>query len=338
MVEVALPYCLHVPNHLACRVVLPKQGTDALVTFCKYWTENAEGSGTADLFAHDRVTYFSGTTLQTPEFPEKPILGPEPRCKGKNVERDRETAGYFRYSRLRVFFDTRYEGLPQGPKGVFETVQTEVLAKARTIVNRVLDAYRLVTRDDFVQRIGALHVTDLYFAEHNIGVHGADFGHGIRTAIMNRSGREIEEFANILETGRELPVHELLFLDAGAALADSRFLLAVVHAFQALEIFLEGYLREAFARKGLAPGAIDDKLDHTRRTKERLRDLLPEATGRSLRENTALWDAFCTCYDTVRNRLIHAAAEIDSDKAGNALAICRQVVDWIAALQVGPSA
>ena len=155
---------------------------------------------------------------------------------------------------------------------------------------------------------------------------------------MNRAGREIEEFASILETGREPAVHELLFLDAGAALADSRFLLAVVHAFQALEIFLEGYLRDALARKGLTPEVIDEKLDHTWRTKERLRDLLSEATGHSLRENGTLWDAFCTVYDTVRNRLIHAAATIDSKQAGQAVVVCRQVVDWLATLTVESSA
>ncbi|MFN0104748.1 MAG: hypothetical protein ACKV2U_22000 [Bryobacteraceae bacterium] len=40
-----------------------------------------------------------------------------------------------------------------------------------------------------------MHVRELFFKEHNISFHGASFGHGISTAIMNRSEAELEEIA-----------------------------------------------------------------------------------------------------------------------------------------------
>src|SRR5262249_18897821 len=179
----------------------------------KAWTDRAKGSSDADVFTSERLTYLAPTTLNTPSMPDADS-GPEPACTGINVERDRDTAGYFRFSRMRVFFDTQYDQLALANPSSFELAQRETIERAMLVVNRVLDCYRFVTKEAHIQRLGSVYVTDLYYAAHNVGVHGANFGHGIGSAVMNRSERELERIAGLLKTGDDLPVPELLFLDS----------------------------------------------------------------------------------------------------------------------------
>src|SRR5579863_9653972 len=140
------------------------------------------------------------------------------------------------------------------------------LTIALDIVNRVIDVYRLVTSSDYVQGLPAIHVTDLYFATHNIGSHGASFGHGIRGAVMNRSENEIRRTLALLQSGEDLPMHELLLLDADASLKSNRFTLSVIHAFQALELRLEEIIRNRLLAGGVVPSEVDAKIDAVWRT------------------------------------------------------------------------
>jgi hypothetical protein len=66
-----------------------------------------------------------------------------------------------------------------------------MVARAVAALNRFIDVYRLVTNTPHIQRLSRVHVRDIFFREHNIGFHGASFGHGIGTAIMNRSEAEL---------------------------------------------------------------------------------------------------------------------------------------------------
>lgn len=250
LVEVALPYCLYLPNGLNLTVTIPNGAVKMLVIFRKFWTERASGSSEVDVFTQDQITYLAPVSFESPNFPQPASSGPDPACTGTNIERDRETTGYFRYSRLRIFFDTQHAELGSVPPEDFELAQREAVEIALSVVNRILDTYRLVTKEDHVQRLGSIYVTDLYFAEHNIGVHGADFGHGMRGAVMNRPECEIDQIATLLATGDDLPVPELLFLDAEASLRANRLVLTVVHAFQALELFLGTSWKNAWLRKG----------------------------------------------------------------------------------------
>lgn len=328
VVEVYLPYCLHLPNGITLNVA-SSASPAAFVVLAKTWTDLADGSSSADFYAIDRVTYHNPGSLQTPNFPEKPELGPEAKCRGVNIEWDRDTTGRFRYSRARVFFDTNYPVSIVSDQEQYSVAEKEVIAIALEVVNRVIDVYRVVTNSDYIQRLPALHVTDLYFAAHNIGSHGASFGHGVRGAVMNRSEQEILQTVALLQSGQDLPMHQLLLLDAEASLKSNRFTLSVIHAFQALELRLEELIRTRLLGRGLTPSAADARLDTVWRTKDRLKDLLKEATGRSLFEERTLWDQFCTVYNQTRNKLIHAAKEIDAPRSREAVDVCRAIVTWL---------
>jgi hypothetical protein len=328
LVEAALPYCFHLPTGIQLKVRLPGVRA-ASVVLRKVWTDLVESPSEADFYAADRITYHNPTSFQTPTFPEKPELGPVPRCAGVNIERDRDTSGVYRYTRARIFFDTDYPPTFADNQEEFARAEKAVVACALQVVNRLIDVYRLQTASDYIQRLPRIHTTDLFFRAHNVGSHGASFGHGIRSAIMNRSEQEIRGIAELLKSGAELPVPDLLLLDAEASLENNQYTLAVVHGFQALELFLEEFLRGRLAAAGLD---AQSELDTVWRTKDRLRDLVRKATTRSLLDDRELWDEFCTVYDQTRNRLIHAARDLDTPRTRAAVDVCRKVINWLKSL------
>ncbi len=147
---------------------------------------------------------------------------------------------------------------------------------------------------------------------------------------MNRSETELNAMSRMSATGEDIELWDLLFLDADASLNSNSFTLAVVNAFQALELRLEDFLRRHMAHQGLQAAEIEERLDRIWRTKERLKDLAPSVVGRRLiDDDPKLWDRFCWAYDDIRNKLIHAARALDRDKAERAISACRDVGAWL---------
>jgi hypothetical protein len=211
--------------------------------------------------------------------------------------------------------------------------RSEVIASAVAILNRFIDIYRVVTNSAHIQRLSSVHVHDLFFQDHNIGFHGASFGHGISTAIMNRSGAELDEIGRKAATDEEISLWDLLFLDAEASLQTNAFTLAIVNAFQALELRLEYFLEKKLTGRGLASAEIEERLGRIWRTKERLKDLVPSVSGRRvIDDDRNLWDRFCWAYEDIRNKLIHAARDLDHDKTKRAVRACRDVRQWLDAI------
>jgi hypothetical protein len=232
-----------------------------------------------------------------------------------------------------MFLDTTYtrEMLTSETGG--QSARSEMIARAVAALNRFIDIYRVVTDSAHIQRLSGVHVRDLFFQEHNIGFHGASFGHGIGTAIMNRSGAELNEITSKAATGEEILPWDLLFLDAEASLETNAFTLAVVNAFQALELRLEDFLEKKMRAQGLAGADIEERLGRIWRTKERLKDLVPSLVGRRVIDDDGkLWDRFCWAYDDIRNKLIHAARDLDHDRTERAVAACRDVGRWLDAI------
>lgn len=328
LVEFASPYCFHVPDG-ATFLTTDASGPARLI-FKKIWTDRAAGSSTADYRSPTHVLYHNNTTLRTPDFPTQPHLGPEPVCTGVNVEADKDQSGIYRYSLIRMYFDTAYPAETIGSKAGSESARSEVISRAISALNRFIDVYRVTTKSAHIQRLSGVHIRDIFFKEHNLGFHGAAFGHGIRTAIMNRSEQELRSISKMLSTGEEIATWDLLSLDAEASLTSNSFTVAVVNAFQALELRLEEFLQSRMSVQGLGPGQIEDQLGRTWRTKDRLKELVPALAGRKLiTDDRALWDRFCWAYEEIRNKLIHAARELDYSKTDTAVKACRDVIQWL---------
>jgi hypothetical protein len=208
-----------------------------------------------------------------------------------------------------------------------------MIARAVATLNRFIDVYRLVTNSAHIQRLSSVHVRDIFFRAHNVGFHGASFGHGIGTAVMNRSEDELEAICRKTAAGEEIPLWDLLFLDAKASLDRNAFTLSVVNAFQALELRLEDFLERKMTEQGFTAVQIEEQLGKTWRTKERLKDLVPSLAARRLIiDDPTLWDRFCWAYDDIRNKLIHAARDLDHHKTERAMTACRDVSRWLDAI------
>ena len=328
LIEMGTPYCFHVPVNAMFE--LKEAGATSHLVFKKVWTGRSEGSSSADYRSPTHVLYHNKTSIKTPNFPTEPGLGPEPVCTGVNVEAIKDRTGLYRYSLVWMFMDTAYTREILTSKAGAESARSAMIARAVVILNRFIDVYRVVTNAAHIQRLSSVHVRDIFFQEHNIGFHGASFGHGIGTAVMNRPEAELEAISRKIANGEEIPPWDLLFLDAEASLDSNAFTLSVVNAFQALELHLEDYLERRMAIQGLQAAEIEERLYRIWRTKERLKDLVPSLSGRRLiDDDPKLWDRFCWAYDDVRNKLIHAARDLDHDKTDRAMTACRDVSRWL---------
>jgi hypothetical protein len=57
---------------------------------------------------------------------------------------------------------------------------------------------------------------------------------------------------------------------------------------------------------------------------------IPLLTSRQLFEDDRnVWDRFCWAYDDIRNKLIHAARDLDQNRTEKAITACREVERWL---------
>lgn len=328
LIEIGVPYCFQVPVN----TMLPLKDSNAIshLILKKVWTIRAEGSSRADYVSPTHILYHNNTSIKTPNFPSDPNLGPEQICTGINIEALNDNAGLYRYSLVGIFFNTAYSREVLTSEIGSQTARSEVIVRAVAILNRFIDIYRVVTNSAHIQRLSNLHVRDIFFQDHNIGFHGASFGHGIGTAVMNRSGAELDEIARKAAVDEEIPLWDVLFLDAEASLQSNAFTLAVVNAFQALELRLQDFLEKKMTTHGFSMTEIEERLGRTWRTKERLKDLVPSVCGRRvIDDDQRLWDRFCWAYEDIRNKLIHAARKLDYDRTAKAVQACRDIRQWL---------
>ncbi len=326
LVEVNLPYTVHLPNEMPFSVKCPNPGK-ATIVIHKTWTAAAEGSNVADFYADDRLLYHGPSTYRTPTLPQQPGLGPRPHFTGANIEVDKDTYGSFRYTKVFVFFDSSLAGLDFiSQNDSAATAISEKLNNTRKtameIINQFLDVYRYVANSQHVERLSTMTVTRVYFADHNFLSEGATIDSGLGSAVMNRSALEIERIAAMLRDGKEPPRHNLLLQSARAALDRGQHVLAVVVAFQALEILLETKLRDGYAKLGVAHAAIIKKLGKRYKTRDRLTTLCREVTGRSVADDTGFWSTWLVDCNRKRNGVVHRNEPVTQAEAQRVVDLC----------------
>ncbi len=265
-------------------------------------------------------------------FPHKPETGCEVAIYRKNIQKIRDNTGKYRYTNLKIFFNTNYTKNELDSKKILDTVHPEIAEIAQNIVNKILDCYRYVTKEDFIEKLAFINILDIYFFKENIGYYPVL--PNVEGARMNRSEVEINSIREMLGTDNKPPVFELLRLNAQSSFERRAYVLSVVESFQALEIFLENYLIRILKKKGLSKEEIKERLRKIWRTKERLRDLLKEATDRSLLEDKTLWDSWCTMYDKVRSEVVHYGKEPSTKEAFDVIDCNNKVIKWIENIKV----
>lgn len=322
LIVASIPYCLHVPNGYEYQTALTEEKGDVLISLEKIWTSKATADGklssNSDFYAKDKSLYFQKSVVLTPKYPIKPVEGWRQNFTGTNIERIKEQVGVFRYTLLYIQLDTNYtlEVIDRKDAGALNEVK-EIALK---ITNRLLDAYRFVTKEAHIQRLGTLEISQIYFKQHNQGFYISSTGFGIETARMNRSKEEFIEIGRLLKEDERPPLSDLLLLDAKSS-ADTRdFSLCVVQSFQALEIYLENLLINELKALSKTDQEISAYLGKYWRTKDRLREALRELKGKSLSDiDRKLWDEWCTCYEQIRNEVVHKGKEPSQKEAEKCL-------------------
>jgi hypothetical protein len=157
LVEISLPYTLHLPNDMPFDVASPAMGR-ATVVMQKVWTNLATGSNDAEIYADDQLLYYGPAQPQSPTIPQAPELGPWPHFTGINVEIGQDTHGVFRYTQIRIFFDSALAGFDSADTSeATQAARSGALDNARktgiAIVNYLLDVYRYVTGAEHVERL-----------------------------------------------------------------------------------------------------------------------------------------------------------------------------------------
>jgi hypothetical protein len=200
------------------------------------------------------------------------------------------------------------------------------------IANYLLDVYRYVTGAEHVERLPAMAVNRVYFADHNLVSEGVAVKGGVGSAIVNRSGREIRRIEAMLKTGKEPERHLLLIQSARAALERGQLVLAIMVAFQALEILLETKLRAAYARQAVGEIEITEKLKKFWKTKYRLTVLCREVTGGSVADDTAFWNSWLRECNQKRNGVVHRNDTVTHPEATRVVELCEQCMTRLSGL------
>ena len=116
-------------------------------------------------------------------------------------------------------------------------------------------------------------------------------------------------------------------------MADNQYALAVVHAFQALELSLQSFLEDRMLSDGLSHKQVAQRLRSVWPLKRRMKEFVPTYTGKALSVvDNALWARFCWAHDEIRSEFLHAARALDREKTEKAVTACRDVHDWLKSL------
>ena len=275
-VVVRLPYCLYVPN---TRYVLNFPGSGELVGVLmeKVWTKRAEGSTvtTADYVVPNESVYLDDSQIITDWIGQlEPLTGD---LQARNMEFDKDANGHFRYTRVTLEFDwrvpTEYDPSQQENDnkdlyGKEKEVVSQVTTIALPFVNHIVDVYRSVTDDAYIERIPELLVEDIRIGipdgcsirmhkkypggkfTYKCGYHPIKLGlHGIRPAMVSKPKEVVDSFSTLLENGFRPPADELLRQSALAALERHDAKLAIMESFISLEVYVERFYYEKLSKK-----------------------------------------------------------------------------------------
>ena len=330
-VVVRLPYCLYIPS---IRYVFNFPHDDELVGVVpeKVWTKRAEGSATLDsrMPVPKEPVYLDDSQFTTDWIGQpEPFTGELQAC---NMEFERDSSGYFRYTRLTLEFDWYVpEGYdPYRQKNNSEDresnqVIAQISTTALSLVNHLVDVYRTVTGDVYLERIPVLVIEDIRIGIHDdcsirkhekypggpftykYGYHPNMLGmHGIRPAMVSKPKEMIDSFRSLLESGFRPPTDELLRQSALAALERHDAKLAVIESFISLEVYVEKFYYDRLSET-MTSTEIEDLLGAEKNWNlvVRLKELLREHFGKAVADiDNRVWERWLKRHNQ-RHGIVH---------------------------------
>ena len=204
---------------------------------------------------------------------------------------------------------------------------------ATGIVNYILDVYRFTTGENHVERLVKMPVTRVYFADPNLVYESAAIEAGLGSAVVNRSRREIQQMRDMLAAGSEPARSVLLLQSAQSALERGQLLLALVVAFQALEIVVEEKIRDGFSALTMPDAQVTEKLKTCLPTRDRLTILSRQAfANRSVADDGLFWNAWLTDCNRKRNAVVHRGETLSHSETKRLIELCEECIARVSAL------
>ncbi len=304
---VNIPYVFYLPDYFVVNLNYP---FECRVKFLKQWTERVNGSTTFDAISEKRL-YFRNFDLKTPLLPLDATGGADIRFTGKNIEKEGDNSGEYRYSTLLIELDTNFKQEEiDNNRLVLDQVKGLVM-RAVVYLTRI---YKYCS-EDFSIRFRPPTIVEIFFPERNLGFYVID-GALMRDATINNSKQEIDQFEKLSEEGFEPTLDLILLMDAKSAFTAQEYKLAILEAFQAMDVFLETFMRAGFTKKGLDEPTVAQKLEKTWKTRERVEKLLIELCGKGLSQiDGKCGSDWHKSYEDIRNAMIHRGYQPSSDDA-----------------------
>jgi len=349
-----LPFCLYIPP---CRYLFTYPGTGELVGFVpeKVWTSHAEGSTEIkeELVVPDKTVYLNKPELITEWIgtSKASVQGPQ----GHDVEFDKDSTGYFRFSRLTVEINWRFPG-DFDPYSNYDSNQSSIIEELSSrildIANYVIDLYRAVTGDGYIRRVSYIAIEDIRIGipdnrsirqqgkftgnkfTYKCGYHPYLFSaHGIRPAIVNKPGKTIKAFQASLKLSMRPEAYRLLELNAEQALDQREAKVAVIESFTSLEVYVEQFYFRKLGNR-MSEADIESLLssnDHWR-LKVRLKELLKKYCSVSIAEmDEKLWQKWLRAHEK-RSKLVHRNVEPGLEEAKKTVELNKAIIQLLGAL------
>jgi hypothetical protein len=139
-----------------------------------------------------------------------------------NAEIDKDRLGRLRYTRVTILSD-----------------RDESKGSAITAINKLVDAYRIVSEEYWLNRINE---HDILFTSTQ---SGGDFGFSYKGATKIRPSLDQEKvnlLRDLLSNNEPLPTFHLLLLDAKKALDEENYSLAVIYSITSLESVVKQFI------------------------------------------------------------------------------------------------
>lgn len=202
----------------------------------------------------------------------------------------------------------------------------ELMGMMSSTINRLVDVYKYSTEEFYLDTIPRNEVRVISIFEVNedgtespFVVGHFDYGGGIGIA---RYSSVPQKALDLFQSGAELPIPEMLMLNARRESLLENFRLAVVEEAAAFEALVDEVLSRYYAVQGKSTPEIENILGAG--LKNLLRNHIPKCCGEAFIDTPTYENLYAK-----RNEIVHRGAAIGKEEAGAAIEAGRQAVAWL---------
>ena len=211
------------------------------------------------------------------------------------------------------------------------TDQSEILHWVHRVINRILEVYRFTTKEFFIDAIpkNELWSCDVLTVNDAGGLspdmsHIQTFGYGITIA---RKANILAEARTLLSSGEQLPIFEVLFLNARREELLENYRVAVMEVETAFEVLVDEAVARFYRGQGLKESEIMSKLEAG--LMNLLKDHIPKSCGEPFLDKPEYTDWKQYLYD-LRNAVVHDGAQVNAEQAAKAIEVGEKSLLWLA--------